>query len=248
MLEQEVKRLQRIQREIYENKPVLLWADEYENREFRVGEVEEIRASLKEAVRIKSLPQAKLLIEKLIHAVAESKSMSIIYIHHVFYDIIDSLYTNFGEYHTDKVYGRINQVLDCTDEEQLGQVFSEIWHEFDCREDAVLQDKSALMEQVKKIIRQEYYQDLSLDAIAERVNLAPSYLSYIFKRETGDNLIKYITDVRMEQAGQLLTETNMKIVQVARECGYENTSYFNRLFKNYFGVSPRQYKENTGAD
>lgn len=248
LLEQEMKRLQRLQREIYENKPVLLWADEYENREFRVGAVEEIRGSLKEAVRTKSLPQVKLLVGKLIHAVAESKSMSIIYIHHVFYDIIDSLYTNFGEYQPDTVYSRINQVLGCTDEEQLAQVFSGIWQELERREDAALQDRSALTEQVKKIIRQEYYQDLSLDTIAERVNLAPSYLSYIFKRETGDNLIKYITDIRMEKAGQLLTETNMKIVQVARECGYENTSYFNRLFKNYFGVSPRQYKENTGAD
>ncbi len=85
--------------------------------------------------------------------------------------------------------------------------------------------------------------DLNLDYIANEINFAPAYLSYVFKKETGSNVIKYITDYRMEKAKRLLEEGKLKIIQVAQACGYGNQSYFNRLFKNYYGVTPKQFKE-----
>ena len=63
------------------------------------------------------------------------------------------------------------------------------------------------------------------------------------KKETGENIIKFLTDYRMEKAKQLLDEGTMKIVQVAKQCGYDNQSYFNRLFKNAYGMTPKQYRE-----
>ncbi|NGT26914.1 helix-turn-helix domain-containing protein, partial [Clostridium perfringens] len=66
----------------------------------------------------------------------------------------------------------------------------------------------------------------------------------VFKKETGSNIVKYITDFRMNKAKEFLEEGNMKIVQVGKACGYENQSYFNRIFKNYFGVTPNQFKRN----
>ena len=75
------------------------------------------------------------------------------------------------------------------------------------------------------------------------MGFAPAYLSYIFKKETGENIIKYLTDYRMEQAKVFLDEGVLKIVQIAKQCGYENQSYFNRLFKNAYGITPKQYRE-----
>lgn len=91
--------------------------------------------------------------------------------------------------------------------------------------------------------KNQYGEDLSLDHLAQQVGLAPSYLSYVFKKETGKTLIKYLTDYRMEKARQMLDEGKLKIVQVAKKCGYENQSYFNRLFKHTYGITPKQYKE-----
>lgn len=105
------------------------------------------------------------------------------------------------------------------------------------------QDVSYVVHKVKRIIRNEYSQDISLDYLAKSVGLAPSYLSYVFKRETGENLIKYLTDYRMEKAKQMLDDGSVKIIQVAKQCGYENQSYFNRLFKNTYGLTPSQYRE-----
>ena len=85
--------------------------------------------------------------------------------------------------------------------------------------------------------------DISLDYIAKQVHLAPAYVSFIFKQETGQSLIKYITDIKMSKARKFLEDNDMKIIQVGKACGYENQSYFNRLFKNYHGVTPKQYRE-----
>ena len=56
-------------------------------------------------------------------------------------------------------------------------------------------------------------------------------------------LVKYITDVKMMKAKVMLEEGTLKIVQIAKACGYENQSYFNKLFKNYYGITPKQLRE-----
>ena len=82
-----------------------------------------------------------------------------------------------------------------------------------------------------------------LNYVAENVNLTPAYVSYIFKKETGQTLVKYITDVKMMKAKVMLEEGTLKIVQIAKACCYENQSYFNKLFKNYYGITPKQLRE-----
>ena len=65
----------------------------------------------------------------------------------------------------------------------------------------------------------------------EKVCLTASYVSFIFKKETGYNLVKYLTDYRMKKAKELLEESNWKIVDIGKACGYTNQPYFNKLFK-----------------
>lgn len=243
-LEEEIDLLNRIKRESFEYQTTLVWAEEYVARELRIEDVEIIRFQVKEAIENHRLQETKGQIGNLIHAVAAAKAVSVIYIHHIFYDTISSLYGSFGIYDPEKIYERINQTAACTDEEGLRASFQAIFEELEQLGEGQEKEESlSVTEQIRKIVQKEYYNDLSLDYMAEKVGLTASYLSYMFKKETGDNLVKYVTDVRMEKAKRLLAETNMKIFQVAERCGYDNTSYFNRLFKNYFGVSPKQYKE-----
>jgi two-component system response regulator YesN len=82
-----------------------------------------------------------------------------------------------------------------------------------------------------------------LEELADYVHLTPAYLSYLFKKETGQTLVSFMTDVKMKHAKLLLKEQSLKIIQIGRMLGYENQSYFNRLFKNYYGMTPRQYRE-----
>ena len=105
------------------------------------------------------------------------------------------------------------------------------------------QDDSRIIHKIKNLIEKDYAKDISLNYVAENVNLTPAYVSYIFKKETGQTLVKYITDVKMMKAKVMLEEGTLKIVQIAKACGYENQSYFNKLFKNYYGITPKQLRE-----
>ena len=105
-----------------------------------------------------------------------------------------------------------------------------------------------LIPAVKALIQEHYGEDISLEWIASKMYLSPSYLSSLFKRRTGRTIMQYITLFRMRRACHLLRKTNMKIVQVCHEAGYTNPSYFCFLFKKYFGITPNQYREGESAD
>lgn len=98
------------------------------------------------------------------------------------------------------------------------------------------------IEAVKKYIYTHYNLDLSVDQLSDYVCLTPSYLSHIFKKETGENLSKFIKRVRMEKAKDMLENSYEKIVTVAVAVGYQNVSYFCQSFREYFGVSPQKFR------
>lgn len=100
-----------------------------------------------------------------------------------------------------------------------------------------------LAEGVIKIFNEEYSEDLRLDQIAELLFVSPSYLSSVFKKQTGKSFVTYLTEIRMKRAEELLLETNMKVSSVAKRVGIPNVSYFNRIFKKLKGQTPVEFRE-----
>lgn len=96
---------------------------------------------------------------------------------------------------------------------------------------------------VLEIIHHEFTRDLTLEELAERVFLSANYLSILFKKEMKIGLNKYLNQYRLEKACNLLLNSNMKVVDIAKYVGFENPSYFNRIFKNHFGTTPSIYRE-----
>jgi two-component system response regulator YesN len=96
-----------------------------------------------------------------------------------------------------------------------------------------------------KELVQAHYSDygLGLAWLAEELHLSPAYLSAFFKSETGQNLVKYITDYRLSKAKELLKRTNLRIGDVGIHVGYTNGSYFIKKFREREGMSPYQYRE-----
>lgn len=90
--------------------------------------------------------------------------------------------------------------------------------------------------------------DLSLKSVAEAVGLSPAYLSALFKKETGQNLSEYLTQVRIEHSKELLCRTNKLIYEVADAVGFRDYRYFSQIFKKHVGQTPKQFQQsaNTG--
>lgn len=99
----------------------------------------------------------------------------------------------------------------------------------------------------KSYIYEHYNEDISVEILADLVYLSPGYFSYIFKKETGENVSRFIRCYRMEKAKELLSGTNKKIVQICKETGFSNVSYFCKSFREYCGCSPEQYRKGEPA-
>ena len=100
-----------------------------------------------------------------------------------------------------------------------------------------------VIERAIDILRAECHKNISLSQLAERVYLSPSYLSYLFKKITGESYIKFFTGLRMKKARELLLQTTLKVGEIGKQVGYANTSYFCILFRDFYGISPSQYRE-----
>ncbi|OCT15342.1 hypothetical protein A8709_14725 [Paenibacillus pectinilyticus] len=94
----------------------------------------------------------------------------------------------------------------------------------------------------KQFINKHYKEDLSLEKVAEHLQLSTAYLSNLYKKETGQNFVEYITEVRIRQAKFLLKTTDLKIAEIAREVGYADEYYFSKVFKKNVGESPLKYR------
>lgn len=100
---------------------------------------------------------------------------------------------------------------------------------------------------VKRIIaymNENYATRISLDQIAQNMYLSPVYISKIFKEETGESPIRYLIQIRLEKAKEILEDENCgSIRDVALAVGYDDVYYFSKLFKKYYGIAPAYYKK-----
>lgn len=113
-----------------------------------------------------------------------------------------------------------------------------------------LQEKSSeegqLSRQVKDIlyyISQHYGEEITLDQIAQVVELSRTYVCGLFKKEMGINLTNYIMNYRIDKAKELFRNTNLRSYEVAEKVGFYDESYFSRTFKKLTGESPNSYKK-----
>ncbi|MFC4812526.1 response regulator [Paenibacillus sp. GCM10023250] len=103
-------------------------------------------------------------------------------------------------------------------------------------------DHRANIEKVKRYV-QEHIRDVNREELASHVYLNSAYLSRLFKKETGQSLMDFIISSKINQAKILLTETNQKISDIGDALGYENFSYFGKVFKKTVGLSPQEYRK-----
>lgn len=114
-----------------------------------------------------------------------------------------------------------------------------------CRDVVQSKEKqsSSSVERAKAYIAERYNKDISLDDVSKEVDISPYYFSKLFKEETGENFIEYLTAVRINRAKQLIAGSDMSMKEICTEVGYSDPNYFSRIFKKNVGVTPTEYKE-----
>lgn len=103
-----------------------------------------------------------------------------------------------------------------------------------------------IMKSACDFIHEHYQDDLTLTQMAEYTGLSISHFSSLFKRHTGESLVAYINQVRVEKAKEWLRNSNDKIYLIAEKAGFSSQPYFIRVFKNVMGMSPNEYRKSMG--
>lgn len=95
----------------------------------------------------------------------------------------------------------------------------------------------------KQYIQENFSKPITLEEIAGVVGFNPSYFSTLFKKESGQNFLEYLTKVRIDRAKTLLKETNMTIAAICSEAGYSDLKHFSQTFKKITGLKPNEYRK-----
>jgi YesN/AraC family two-component response regulator len=162
--------------------------------------------------------------------------------------VLMSAYRDFDYARCALEYGVRHYILKPIDREELEETFIGIRRDLDDRFEGYLEFKD-VNDRVIKIV--EYYVNNNLANVtlcdcAEHVGLSPNYLSRFFKEKTGEKLSDFIAGKRMEKAKELLQDHRNLIYQVGNNLGYRDYRNFSRAFRNYFGTSPKEYRESMG--
>lgn len=100
-----------------------------------------------------------------------------------------------------------------------------------------------IIQEAKQYIMDNYQNpDLSVEMICRHLHMSPAYFSTIFKKETGQAYIAYLTEVRLNKAVDLLNKTDDKTYIIASKVGYQEQNYFSYVFKKKYGVSPTKFR------
>jgi two-component system response regulator YesN len=99
------------------------------------------------------------------------------------------------------------------------------------------------IEQVKQYLQQHYSEKINLQEVADAVAMSRTYLSNLFKQETGTTIWNYLISIRMLHARKLLLGSSLKSYEIALKVGYENSIHFSKLFKDHYGLTPMDFKK-----
>ncbi len=105
------------------------------------------------------------------------------------------------------------------------------------------QNENPTIKKVCDYIDQNLDKEISLEEMADYSSVSPFYLSKLFKDEKGVTFINFITDKRLDKSRELLSKSDLSIKEITAQIGYNDQNYFSRIFKNKFGLSPKEYRQ-----
>lgn len=198
---------------------------------------------MKQDIRTKDMIRLKEHSDRLFHNFSKNVGFSQIYVKFIFSSLLKMLYEAIPEKTDRELNAEMEKLYRTTEISGIRGIIEDNIVQFEKKVQKDTGNQHREVETVKRYIYAHYGEELSIEMLAEQVYMAPSYLSTIFKKETGQNLSKFIKACRMEKARDMLENTHEKIVKISEKTGYPNVSYFCQSFREYFGVSPQKYRD-----
>jgi len=209
---------------------------------------------LVEAIKCGQIEIAENIVNDILKNVSKQRIQNVMISTSHFIDIITQTITDVNKMKLQPLSVNINQIKNrlhrCECISDLEDEIINVLHETIGNMTIKLNDKYKLfVDTVKEIISNNYSDSsLYIQGIASMMKISAAHLSKIFKSVTNIKLSEYINDFRLNEAAQLLEKTNLSITDISLKVGIENRSYFFRVFKKKFGITPKEYSMKTASD
>lgn len=236
---------QTLDNKFFFNENVVLFVNENDNITNLFNEsIDQLINDIVKSIKADDYINAEKSINLFFNSLKEKGNLSPTYVKYLCVLLIKALFEKEGNHKLDEFRNIVEKSFQSYDLDKLKDaVFHSITVLKNANKMNSEESNRKVIVEVLSIIEKNFMNDISVEWIAEKVYLTPNYLSYLFKKETGQSLIKYLTSYRLKKAKEFLTHTNMKIGDVCTKTGYTNTSYFSLIFKSYFGLTPAAYRE-----
>ncbi|MDX9958301.1 MAG: helix-turn-helix domain-containing protein [Clostridia bacterium] len=144
-------------------------------------------------------------------------------------------------------YRNIQRIQDAADQEELADILNQALERFSRLAFSFREVKHAVaLRKAEKYIRENFMGRPTLTEAAAAAGLSPAYFSSVFKEELGESFSEYLNRLRVELAAELLVSSDMNLAEVAGSCGFDDQSWFTKVFKLHTGMSPGRYRKAGG--
>ena len=206
------------------------------------------RSKIKEFLKFGDGNETEYFIDEYISALGQNAFKSQMFRQYILMDVyfsVTEFVNGISSEADDQVLSGFKPDIIRSEEESRSYIISVINKGIEIREGNTSGHNNDVVDSVMTYIDENYADDeLSLNSMASHVNFSPNHLSMVFSQQTGNTLIKYLTDYRMNKAKELLKCTNKKSSEISIMVGYRDPHYFSYLFKKTQGVTPTQFREN----
>lgn len=209
----------------------------------------ELMEQITKDIQYKDLAHLKQDFRKLEQKYRSDRQFSDMHVKFVFSGILKELSEQTAGPDEKVLSKKVDRLYRCRNIQDVIDIVSGSLEEF---EQCTKEQEDGFREEITKVKSYIYHhyseKTLGVESLAAMVFLSPGYLSTVFKEETGMTLNRFIREVRMNKAKELLETTNMKITGIAKEIGFSNSSYFCRSFREFFGDTPESCRKGKVLD
>jgi len=103
--------------------------------------------------------------------------------------------------------------------------------------------KRKVIERAEEYVREHFNENINLNDISQYIYMNPSYFSRLFKSETGENFVDFLSRIRVEKSMELLQNSNLHVYEISNMVGYNDYRYFSKIFKRFTGITPAEYRD-----
>lgn len=229
------------------DEPILGYGYNSEETTIKQSELLPYTHNITEALRNKDIPLAAQILDEVLLLSCKADPQSLHLFFEFFYNVVCGIRDQLIMNHkiTDENKHVLNlsykDIARISKVEEINQFMRHLLLFVSDSKSATL-EYNALVYKGVQYLHENYDQNFSLNDICNELAVSKNYFCYLFKRETGQNIWAYLTDVRLNKSKELLCASDLKSYEIAYKVGYDNPSYFSKLFKKYTGKTPSDFR------